>query len=83
MNVEIYYREELDAPMAGKILLLSIIGLISFLFLYQMGTGELIGSNPAPNIVLFIIDVLLIGTYVTFRKMEISLTPEGLLVRYN
>jgi hypothetical protein len=83
MNSEIYYHEEWEAPRWGVLILLSIIGLITGLLLYQVGTGVIVGLNPAPNEILLIIDLLLIGIYATFRKMEISLTSDGVILGYN
>ena len=78
-----YYREELNPSFWAEGLLLGCIALISGLWFYQLLSGSEVGPNPAPNSVLSAIDVILIGIYLTFRRLVIILDHEGVQLSYS
>ena len=49
---------------------------------YQLISGIGVGSNPAPNSVLFILLLLFIAIYYTFHKLEISINVHMVQLRY-
>jgi len=84
MNLdEGYYREELNPPIWAEGTLVGCILLVSGILFYQLLSGNKLGPNPAPNWVLAVVDALLIGVYITFRRLVIILDPEGLQLSFS
>ena len=83
MNEKCYYREDLNAPLWGEAILLGCIVMVSGLLAAQLITGTMIGPNPAPNQVLFIIDALMVGVYATFRRLTVVLDDEAVQLSFS
>ena len=78
-----YYREELSPPAWAEGTLVGCIVLTSGLLTCQLLTGSRLGSKPAPNPVLSMIDATLIGVYFTFWRLTITLDHEGLRLSFS
>lgn len=63
-------------------MLLGLITSMSGLLLYQLVTGSMVGQNPAPNWVYALLVILLMFIYMTFRRLEITISSEGVRLSY-
>ena len=76
------YHDESYAPLWARFILGGCTATLAIILGYQLYTGIGVGSQPAPNSMLFVLLLLFMGIYYTFYKLEISINVHMVQLRY-